>query len=152
MPRRSAADISIVSLVPGKGRPEPPKELDLVERRAWNDVVDSLPGHWLDPAGQLLLEQTAAEIALGKRLALRLRQLREAGGDDDEALEVEARLAQQHQAAMRSIAFGLTALRATPRSRVAPRDAKPRFERNAGPLRPWEITAKRWRDLVRNRH
>jgi|SRR5580700_6431694 hypothetical protein len=131
MPRCSAADISIVSLVPGKGRPEPPKELDLVERRAWNDVVDSLPGHWLDPAGQ---------IALGKRLALRLRQMREAG-DDDEALE--ARLAQQHQAALRSIAFGLTALRATPRSRIAPRDAKPRFERNAGPLRPWEITARK---------
>jgi hypothetical protein len=131
MPRRSAADISIVSLVPGKGRPEPPKELDLVERRAWNDVVDSLPGYWLDPAGQILLEQTAAEIALGKRLALRLRQM------------VEARLAQQHQAALRSIAFGLTALRATPRSRVAPRDAKPRFERNAGPLRPWEITARK---------
>jgi hypothetical protein len=143
MPRRSAADISIISLVPGKGRPEPPKELDLVERRAWNDVVDSLPGHWLDPAGQILLEQTAAEIALGKRLALRLRQLREAGADDDEALEVEARLAAQHQAAVRSIAFGLTALRATPRSRVAPRDAKPRFERNAGPLRPWEITARK---------
>ena len=98
MPRRSAADISIVSLVPGKGRPEPPKELDLVERRAWNDVVDSLPGHWLDPAGQ---------IALGKRLALRLRQMREAGDGGDEALEVEARLAQQHQAALRSIAFGL---------------------------------------------
>jgi hypothetical protein len=66
--------------------------------------------------------------------------MREAG-DDDEALE--ARLAQQHQAALRSIAFGLTALRATPRSRVAPRDAKPRFERNAGPLRPWEITARK---------
>jgi hypothetical protein len=94
-------------------------------------VVDSLPGHWLDPAGQ---------IALGKRLALRLRQMREAG-DDDEALE--ARLAQQHQAALQSIAFGLTALRATPRSRIAPRDAKPRFERNAGPLRPWEITARK---------
>jgi hypothetical protein len=143
MPRRSAADISIVSLVPGKGRPEPPKELDLVERRAWNDVVDSLPGHWLDPAGQTLLEATTAEIALGKRLALRLRQMREAGDGGDEALEVEARLAQQHQAALRSIAFGLTALRATPRSRVAPRDAKPRFERNAGPLRPWEITARK---------
>jgi hypothetical protein len=142
MPRRSAADISIVSLVPGKGRPEPPTELDLVERRAWNDVVDSLPGHWLDPAGQILLGGVAAEIALSKRLALRLRQMREAG-DDDEALEVEAKLAAQHQATLRSIAFGLTALRATPRSWVAPRDAKPRFDRNAGALRPWEIAAKK---------
>jgi hypothetical protein len=152
MPRRSAADISIVSLVPGKGRPEPPKELDLVERRAWNDVVDSLPGHWLDPAGQILLEQTAAEIALGKRLALRLRQMREAG-DDDEALEVEARLAQQHQAVDRFRADGVESHPAVP-GRPARRQAAVRAQRRAlkavGDHR--QKGGKRWRDLVRNRH
>ena len=57
MPRRSAADLSIVPLLPGKGRPEPPKELDQIEARAWNDVVDALPGRWLDPAGQLVLRR-----------------------------------------------------------------------------------------------
>jgi hypothetical protein len=51
MPRRSAADISIVPMLPGKGRPEPPVELDRAEARAWRDVVDSLPDRWLDPAG-----------------------------------------------------------------------------------------------------
>ena len=41
MPRRSAADLSIVPLLPGKGRPEPPKALDQIEARAWNDVIDA---------------------------------------------------------------------------------------------------------------
>ena len=35
MPRRSAADLSIVPLLPGKGRPEPPKALDHVAVRTW---------------------------------------------------------------------------------------------------------------------
>src|ERR1700683_2985668 len=117
MPRRSAADISIVTLAPGKGRPEAPRALDPTEARAWNDVVDSLPGHWLDPAGQILLEQTAVQIAVSNALAMRLRRMREAGDNSEEALEVEAKLATQHQSAVRSIAFGLTTLRATPRSR-----------------------------------
>ena len=58
MPRRSDADLSIVPMVPGKGRPEPPKALDQIEARAWNDVIDALPDRWLDPAGQLVLRRT----------------------------------------------------------------------------------------------
>jgi hypothetical protein len=143
MPRRSAADVSIVPLVPGKGRPEPPKALDPIEARAWHDVVDALPGHWLDPAGQAILSQTATQIALGERLALRLRQMREAGADDEESLEIEAQLAKEHQAVLRATVIGLTSLRATPKSRFSSRDAKPRIERNAGAARPWEIIGRK---------
>ena len=51
MPRRSQADLSIVPLVPRKGRPEPPKALDQAEARAWNDVVEALPiGFSIRPA------------------------------------------------------------------------------------------------------
>ena len=39
MPRRSAADLTLVPMLPGRGRPEPPKALDQAEARAWNDVV-----------------------------------------------------------------------------------------------------------------
>jgi hypothetical protein len=28
-------------MLPGKGRPAPPKALDQVEARAWNDVIDA---------------------------------------------------------------------------------------------------------------
>jgi hypothetical protein len=45
MPRQSASSLTIVPLVPGQGRPEPPGELDALERRLWRDVVDALPAH-----------------------------------------------------------------------------------------------------------
>ena len=89
MPRRSAADLSIVPLVPGKGRPEPPKALDQAEARAWNDVVDALPDRFLDLAGQLVLRRTVTQVAIAERLEDRLRRLA-LMDDDPEALGAEA--------------------------------------------------------------
>ena len=90
MPRRSAADLTIVPLVPGRGRPEPPKALDQIEARAWNDVIDALPDRWLDPAGQLVLRRVATQVAIAERLEDRLRRLALID-DDPEALAAEAR-------------------------------------------------------------
>ena len=55
MPRRSAASLEISPVVPGQGRAEPPPELDAVEARIWNEVIDALPDRWVDPAAQLVL-------------------------------------------------------------------------------------------------
>ena len=56
-------------MLPGKGRPEPPKALDQIEARAWNDVIDALPGHWIDAAAQIVLRRVAAQC--GDRRARR---------------------------------------------------------------------------------
>jgi hypothetical protein len=37
MPRKSAASLSVVPRVPGKGRPEPPVDLDVRESRIWRE-------------------------------------------------------------------------------------------------------------------
>jgi hypothetical protein len=140
MPRRSAADLSIVPLVPGKGRPEPPKVLDQTEARAWNDVIDALPDRFLDPAGQLVLRRTVAQVAIAERLEDRLRRLA-LMAEDPEALEAEKTVAAMHRETAKSVIAGLTVLRATPRSRMAPREVRSRFERRVGALRPWEIVA-----------
>ena len=66
--------------LPGKGRPEPPKALDQIEARAWNDVIDALPDRWLDPAGQLVLRRTVTQVAIAERLEERLRRLADDGG------------------------------------------------------------------------
>jgi hypothetical protein len=51
--------------------------LDELERRIWREVVDALPGHWLDRAGQLVLRRLAAQAAvLAKNVAYLLTQLR----------------------------------------------------------------------------
>jgi hypothetical protein len=57
MPRKSASSLTVVPVVPGQGRPEPPAELDLLEQSIWREIVGSLPGHWLDPAGQQVLRR-----------------------------------------------------------------------------------------------
>jgi hypothetical protein len=141
MARRSAADLNIVPMVPGRGRPEPPKALDQTEARAWNDIVDALPGQWLDLAGQIILRRAAAQIAVAERLEARLRDLATMG-DDAEALAAEAELAVMHRATSKSVIAILTALRATPRSRMAAREGRAKFERGPA-FRPWEIVAKR---------
>ena len=142
MPRRSAADLSIVPMLPGKGRPEPPKALDQIEARAWNDVIDGLPDRWIDPAGQLVLRRTVTQIAIAERLEDRLRRLALLD-DDPKALEAEKAVAAMHRETAKAVILGLTALRATPRSRMAAREGRSRFERGAGALRPWNIVAKK---------
>ena len=138
MPRRSAASLGVVPVLPGRGRPEPPADLDELERQIWREVVDALPGHWLDTAGQVILRRLVAQAAVSERQELRLRQLRAQQQDDGE--EAGA-LAAQHGVVAKNVAYLLSQLRATPRSRVVPRAAGSRLEQ-APDSRPWEIKAK----------
>jgi hypothetical protein len=142
MPRRAAADLSIVPMVPGKGRPEPPAALSPAEARAWRDVVDALPDKWLDAAGQLILRRLTAQTAIAERLEGRLRRLSELP-DSSETMEAERTIAAMHRETTKTIVVALTTLRATPRSRMAAREGRSRFERGAGVFRPWEIVAKK---------
>jgi hypothetical protein len=108
-------------MLPGKGRPAPPKELDQIEARAWNDVIDALPSQWIDAASQLVLRRLVCQIAIAERLEARLRRLAMLA-DDPEALEGEQLLARAHREAAKAVVHGLTTLRATPRSRMAARE------------------------------
>lgn len=136
--RKSGASLSVVPLVPGQGRPEPPASLDSLEKHIWRDVVDALPAHWLDFASQLILRRLVAQAAISERREARLRQLRaqdQDGGEDADAL------AALHGVSAKTVAYLLGQLRATPRSRIVPRAAGPQFEQ-APKLRPWEIKAR----------
>jgi hypothetical protein len=137
MPRKSAASLSVVPRVPGKGRPEPPADLDALESRIWREVVDALPGHWLDSAGQLVLRRLAAQAAVSERLEARLRQLRAQDEDDDGEAAI---LASQHGVMAKNVVYLLTQLRATPRTQLRSRTAGSRAEQ-APEARPWEIRA-----------
>jgi hypothetical protein len=135
--RQSAAALSVVPLVPGQGRPPPPAGLDRLERRIWRDVVDALPAHWLDPAGQLVLRRLVAQAAIAERREARLRQLRAQGKDDGEDADALAAL---HGVSAKIVAYLLGQLRATPRSRMVSRAAGPEVE-GAPKFRPWDIRA-----------
>jgi len=136
--RKSAASLSVVPLVPGQGRPEPPPSLDALEKQIWRDVVDALPARWLDLAGQLILRRLVAQAAISERREARLRQLRAQDRDSGEDADALAAL---HGVSAKLVAYLLGQLRATPRSRVVSRAAGPQVE-HAASSRPWEIRAR----------
>jgi hypothetical protein len=142
MPRRSVPELTIVPIVPGKGRPEPPKTLSRAEAQAWADIVDAMPAQWVDTAGQLILRRVAAQVAIAERLEDKLRLMAEAP-INPETLEAEKLLGAIHRETTKAIANGLTALRATPRSRLSTRDGGSRTARRMNAFRPWEIVAKK---------
>jgi hypothetical protein len=135
--RKPAAALSVV-LVPGQGRPSPPVHLDALEREIWHNVIDALPAHWLDLAGQLILRRLVAQCAIAERREARLRALR---ATDQDAGEGASELALEHGVTAKIIAHLLTQLRATPRSRIVARAAGPQFEQ-APKLRPWDVNAR----------
>jgi hypothetical protein len=137
--RKSEASISVVPLVPGAGRPNPPRHLDPIEKRVWRNVVDALPAHWLDSAGQLVLRRLVAQAAIAERREVQLRQLR-ADNQDDTHKATE--LATAHGVSAKIVAHLLTQLRATPRSRVVSRAAGPQVEQ-APRTKPWDVKASR---------
>jgi hypothetical protein len=138
MPRKSSASLAIVPRVPGRGRPEPPPDLDVLEQRIWREVIDALPGHWLDRAGQLVLRRLVAQAAVAERQEVQLRQLR---AQEQDGGEEAATLAAQHGVLAKNVAYLLTQLRATPRSQLRSRAAGSQMEQ-APDSRPWEIKAK----------
>ena len=144
MPRgkKSAASAQITPLLPGAGRLAPPSELSQVEARIWRDVLDALPGHFVGPGGDSqVLRRVAAEGALAEDMERRIRELLTAG--TPEAQKELAALTVTHTTLSKSLASLLGSLRATPKSRMTPRDAGRGLEPTyrAATSRPWDIKA-----------
>jgi hypothetical protein len=137
--RKSENSLTVVpALVPGSGRPKPPRGLDALERRIWRDVIDALPSHWVDRAGAQILRRAVGLAALCERQEVRLRELQAAGAaDSEEVIE----LAAAHGAMAKIVAALFNELRATPKSRMVSRAARSRTE-DAPKIRPWEIKAR----------
>lgn len=137
--RKSESALTVLPFVPGHGgRPPPPPELDVIEARIWKSVIDALPSHWVDQAGEIVLRRLVAQAAIAERREARLRQLRAQDRDADEEAD---ELAVAHSATAKTLAYLLTQLRATPRSRIVARAAGPEIATTLK-LRPWEIRAR----------
>jgi hypothetical protein len=141
--RKSAESMAVAEftpMLPGAGRPEPPAELAPGEAKVWRDIVDSLPGHWVDLAGQQILRRLACQSALAEQVEGRIRELLSDDAADSKQL---AALTVTHTTLAKSIAFLLSQLRATPKSRMQPRDTAARLapSHREPRTRPWEIRA-----------
>lgn len=135
MPRKSKTSLTVVPMVPGTGRPPPPREFDDQERRVWQDIIAALPSHWIDLAGEQVLRRAVCLAANLEKWETRLRELRAGGADQtDEAVK----LAIMHGNTAKVVTYLLAQLRATPRSRGVPRAAASKIGETPK-IRPWEI-------------
>jgi hypothetical protein len=136
--RKSAASVEVTPMLPGSGRPEPPASLSAAEARCWHDVIDALPGFWVDGAGQLILRRVAIQTAFMEHLEAQIREQLASEAPDDAKL---ATLMGMHTQTAKAATFLLNQLRATPKARIMPRAAN--FEPSARQpeARPWEIRA-----------
>src|SRR5262245_2442059 len=135
--RKSAASLSVVPVIPGAGRSDPPSHLDSTESQIWRAVVGALPDHWIDAAGEQILLRLVAQAAIAQRHEGRLRELRALRSPDD--AEITA-LSATHGVAAKVVTHLLACLRATPRSRVVSRAAGPKMS-EVPRSKPWDTRA-----------
>ena len=137
---KTVAELS--PLLPSAGRPEPPAALAPLEARIWRDVVDALPAHWLDLAGQLILRRLVMQAAIAERKEQQLRRLLRDDSEDADQDHLDELVA-AHTAVAKTISYLLTQLRATPRSRMLPRSVLFEPSRQEPEERPWDVRADR---------
>ena len=135
--RKPAAALSIVPAIPGQGRPPPPRGLDKLERRVWQDVIAALPDYAIDSAAELVLKRLVCQVAIAERREQRLRDMRATNQDDT---ETATELAQEHCTTAKAVVYLLAALRATPKSRMRASSSNSSEELTRS--RPWEIKAR----------
>jgi hypothetical protein len=136
--RKSESSLTVVPLIPGTGRPSPPRGLDQAERRIWKAIVDALPAYWIDPAGQLVLRRVICLTASLACWEVQLRELRARGAADSEEA---TKLVAAHGNTAKVVTYLLGQLRATPKARVISRNAGVKIE-EVPRARPWEIKAR----------
>jgi phage terminase small subunit len=128
--RKSAAELSVVPLIPGaQRRPEPPKEFTAAEAEVWRLTVGAMRPDWFGPETRPLLRGYCTQVWICQLLQERLRGL----SVDDKNF---ARLTNLYVSATKTMLTLATKLRLTPQSRRrSGADYRDPFH---GRPRPWE--------------
>ena len=136
--RKSINALSVVPLIPGRGRPEPPPALDRTEKAVWRGIVGAMPPNWFGLESQPILRRLCAQIVISEGLEAQLRKVRADGLSDSEHA---ARLAKAHRDTAKAVNQLSQSLRLTPKSRWSARASETEVG-HAAKERPWEIRAR----------
>src|SRR6516165_10516564 len=72
--RKSVDALSVVPLIPGQGRPEPPRALDKAEKAVWRAIVGAMPPNWFGSECQPVLRRLCAQVVVSEGLEEQLRR------------------------------------------------------------------------------
>ena len=96
--RKSINALSVVPVIPGQGRPQPPRALDKAEKAVWRSIIGAMPPNWFGSECQPVLRRLCAQIVISEGLEEQLRKVRADGLADSERA---TRLAEAHRDAAR---------------------------------------------------
>ena len=136
--RKSIDALTVVPVIPGQGRPEPPPALDRAEKAVWREIVGAMPPNLFGLESQPVLRRLCAQIVISEGLEEQLRKVRADGFGDSERA---ARLAQAHRDTAKAVNQLSQSLRLTPKSRWSARTSETEVG-HAAKERPWEIRAR----------
>jgi hypothetical protein len=136
--RKSMNALSVVPVIPGQGRAEPPSALDEAEKAVWREIVGAMPPNWFGLECQPVLRRLCAQVVISEGLEDQLRKIRADGSADSERA---ARLAEAHRDAARAVNQLSQSLRLTPKSRWSARTSGTEVG-HAVKQRPWDIRAR----------
>jgi hypothetical protein len=134
--RKSAAQLSVVTpVVPGQGRPQPPKGMAADEVAVWVAIVGAMPDHWFSTSFHLL-RCLCAHVANEQFIARELAQARVAND-----LKAVRSLTVVYSRETRAILEHSKALRLPPRTRFT-QERSANLKSLSPATRPWEIRSK----------
>lgn len=133
MPRRSAADLTVVPIGPAVHRLSAPPSLIPEEAKVWDDVVATKPADWFQADSAPILAEYCRAVVMAARLSLMI-ELVLAG--DDEKLATLKDLLKMRDAESRRVMTCGTKLRLTQQARYTPQ-ASATADRKAGKPLPW---------------
>lgn len=125
MPRRSAAELSVIPGLRRVDRLRPPKDLSTAQQAHFAHLVASKPADFFQPCDLPLLVQLVRHLARADEIDRQFRQQKNLSIGDFDAL---ARLADRESKLIASL---MTKLRATPQARFRP-DAGKNFAAGTG--------------------
>src|SRR5262245_48325892 len=70
---KSLADLTVVPMLPGVGRPEAPSDLSKTEAEIWKSTVDAMPLRWFGREQHQLLRAYCCHCAMANQVAERWR-------------------------------------------------------------------------------
>lgn len=137
--RKSTAGLSVLRVVPGQERPEPPDELTKEEASEWRSIAERLPADWFTRETHGQLVNYCRHIVKARRVAEQVSAFRQEWLETDEGLHRYDKLLHMAERESRAIASLGTKMRITQQSRYAHKTAHAKAsDASTAPKHPWQ--------------
>ena len=138
--RKSAAELSIVSVTVDGYRPEPPRDLRETEVQIWRGIVSSVPAGWFTRGNEPLLVAYCRHVATSDRLATLVEKI--VPSQEPDALKRWDKLLGMRERESKAALSLARAMRLTQQAQMHPRTAGRAMPESTGPKlwdrKPWD--------------